>query len=168
MKSLSHVRLFVTPWTIAYQAPLSMGFSRQEYWSGLPFPSPGDLPNPGIKPRFPALQADSLPAEPPGTPSHLQGPPQISPSWPQGDLSDPCPCEFYSNHCYLFSRSFHFVFRKGFQTQVSPSLVKSSHGLCHGCVCFLCILYGTQHMTDKWCTYFLNDLEKRNFPKLTR
>ena len=52
-----------TPWTIAHQAPLSMGFSRQEYWSGLPFPSPGDLPNPGIEPRSPALQADSLPTE---------------------------------------------------------------------------------------------------------
>ena len=52
---------FATLWTIAHQAPLSMGFSRQEYWSGLPFPSPGDLPDPGIKPEFPALQADSLP-----------------------------------------------------------------------------------------------------------
>ena len=55
---LSRVRLFTTPWTAAHQAPLSMGFSRQEYWSGLPFPSPGDLPDPGIKPtslRFPAL-----------------------------------------------------------------------------------------------------------------
>ena len=50
VKSLSHVRLFVTPWTVAYKAPLSMGFSRQEYWRGLPFPSPGDLPNPGIEP----------------------------------------------------------------------------------------------------------------------
>ena len=53
--SLSHVRLFVTPWTVAYQAPPSMGFSRQEYWSGLPFPSPEDLPDPGIKPRSPTL-----------------------------------------------------------------------------------------------------------------
>ena len=52
-----------TPWTVACRAPLSMGFSRQEYWSGLPFPSPGDLPNPGIKPRSPALQADDLPTE---------------------------------------------------------------------------------------------------------
>ena len=50
MKPLSHVRLFATPWTVAYQAPLSIGFSRQQYWSGLPFPSPADLPNPGIKP----------------------------------------------------------------------------------------------------------------------
>ena len=60
----SCVRLFVNPWSVARQAPLSMGFSRQEYWSGLPCPSPGDLPNPGIKPRSPALQEDSLPSEP--------------------------------------------------------------------------------------------------------
>ena len=64
--SLSRVRLFATTWTVAYQAPPSMGFSRQEYWSGLPFPSPGDLPDPGIEPRSPALQADALPSEPPG------------------------------------------------------------------------------------------------------
>ena len=63
--SLSAVRLFATPWTIAHQAPLSMVFPRPEYWSGLPFPSPGDLPDPGIEPRSPALQADSLPSEPP-------------------------------------------------------------------------------------------------------
>ena len=58
----------MTPWTVAHQAPLSMGFSRQEYWSGLPFPSPGDLPNLGREPRSLALQADSLPSEPPGKP----------------------------------------------------------------------------------------------------
>ena len=55
VKSLSHVRLFATPWTVAYQAYQSMGFSRQEYWSGLPLPSPGVLPNPGIEPRSPSL-----------------------------------------------------------------------------------------------------------------
>ena len=66
--SLSRVQLFVTPRTVADQAPPSMGFSRQEYWSGLPFPSPGDLPNPGIKPGSPALQADALPSKPPGKP----------------------------------------------------------------------------------------------------
>ena len=65
VKSLSRVRLFATPWTIAHQAFLSMGFSRQEYWSGLPFPSLGDLPDPGIEPRSPALQADALTSEPP-------------------------------------------------------------------------------------------------------
>ena len=63
VKLLSFVRLFVTPWTVACQALPSMGFSRQEYWSGLPFPSPGDLPNPGIKSWSPTLQADSLPSE---------------------------------------------------------------------------------------------------------
>ena len=56
------------PWTVAHQAPLSMGFSRQEYWSGVPFPSPGDLPDPGIEPRSPALRADALTSEPPGKP----------------------------------------------------------------------------------------------------
>ena len=59
----------VTPWTVAFQAPLSMEFSRQEYRSGLPFPSPGDLSNPWIELGSPTLQADSLPCEPPGTPS---------------------------------------------------------------------------------------------------
>ena len=64
----SCVQLFVTLWTVAYQAPLSMGFSRQEQWSELQFPSPGELPNPGIEPQSPALQADALPSEPPGKP----------------------------------------------------------------------------------------------------
>ena len=71
VKSLSRVGLFVTPWTVAHQAPPSMGFSRQEYWSGLPFPSPGDLPDPGIEPRSRALQADTVTSEPPGKPSYL-------------------------------------------------------------------------------------------------
>ena len=65
-KSLSRVRLFATPWTVAHQASPSMGFSRQEYWSGLSFPSPGDLLHPGIEPRSLALQADALPSEPQG------------------------------------------------------------------------------------------------------
>ena len=65
VKSLSRTQLFATPWTIAQQAPPSMGFSRQEYWSGVPFPSPEDLPDPGIKPRSPTLQADALTSEPP-------------------------------------------------------------------------------------------------------
>ena len=68
VKSLSCVRLFATLWTVAYQAPPSMGFSRQEYWSGLPFPSPGDLPNPGIEPGSPALEADALTSGPLGKP----------------------------------------------------------------------------------------------------
>ena len=65
-EAISPVWLSVTPWTVDRHAPLSIGFSRQEYWSGLPCPPPGDLPNSGIKPRSPAFQADSLPSEPPG------------------------------------------------------------------------------------------------------
>ena len=64
----SRVQLFSTPWTITYQALLSMGSSRQEYWSGLPFPSPGDILDPSSKPGSPTLQADTLPSEPPGKP----------------------------------------------------------------------------------------------------
>ena len=65
-KSLSYVQFFVIPWTVANQTSLSTGSSRQEYWNGLPFPSPEDLPNPGIEPRSPTLQADSFPSEPSG------------------------------------------------------------------------------------------------------
>ena len=76
MKSLSHVRLFATPWTVAYQASLSMGFSRQEYWSGLPFPSPEDLPDPGIKPVSLMSRAQAggfLPLVLPGKPQNFLG-----------------------------------------------------------------------------------------------
>ena len=68
LSPIGHVEVFATPWTAAHQIPLSMGFSRQEYWSGLSSPSPGDLPKPRIKPSFPtssASQADSLPTKPP-------------------------------------------------------------------------------------------------------
>ena len=71
VKSLSHVRLFATPWTIAHQVPLTMGFSRQEYWSGLPFPTPGDLLDPGFKPTSlssPALTCRLFTTAPPGKP----------------------------------------------------------------------------------------------------
>ena len=66
LSHFSHVQLFVTLWTVACQAPLFMGFSRQQYWSGLPYPPPGDLPDPGIEPGSPALKADALTSEPPG------------------------------------------------------------------------------------------------------
>ena len=68
VKLLNCVRLFVTPWTVAYRVPPSMGFSRQEYWSGLPFPSPGALPDPGTEPGSSALQVDAVMSEPPGKP----------------------------------------------------------------------------------------------------
>ena len=73
VKLLSCVRLFVIPWTVVSQAPPCMGCSRHDYWSGLPSPSPGDLPDPGIKPGSPALQADALPSEPPGKPIYPGG-----------------------------------------------------------------------------------------------
>ena len=72
---LNHVRLIVTLWTVAHQAPLSMGFSKQEYWSGLPFPSPGDFSDPGIKAGSPALQADALSSEPSGKHLHRKSTP---------------------------------------------------------------------------------------------
>ena len=78
VKLLSPVQLFATPWTVAYQVPPSMGFSRQEYWSGLPFPSVGDLPDSGVEPGPAALQADSFPSEPPGKWSSLKN----SLGWP--------------------------------------------------------------------------------------
>ena len=71
VQSLSRVRLFATPWTVAHQAPLSMGFPRQEYWSGFPFPSPGHLPDTGIELGSSALEADSLPSEPPEKPVRI-------------------------------------------------------------------------------------------------
>ena len=67
-ETLSHVQLLVTPWTVACQASVPMEFSRQEYWSGLPFPLPGVLPDPRMETGSPTLQADSLPSEPPGNP----------------------------------------------------------------------------------------------------
>ena len=90
MKSLSRVRLFATPWTVAYQASPSMGFSRQEYRSGLPFPSPEDLPDPGIEPGSPALQADALPSEPPGK-HHVSSRP-------------PCPMHLFHLACLLSNK----------------------------------------------------------------
>ena len=74
VKLLSRVRLSVTPWTVAYQAPPSIGYSRQEYWRGLPFPFPGNLLDPGIEPGSPAFQADALTSEPPGKPRQNKAP----------------------------------------------------------------------------------------------
>ena len=84
LSHFSRVRLFATPWTAAYQAPPSVGFSRQEYCSGVPFPSPRDLPNPGIEPRSPAWQAGALPSEPPEKIHSLLSP--ISSHFPCGSL----------------------------------------------------------------------------------
>ena len=97
--SLQSFLTLSTPWTGAVQAPLSMGFSRQEYWSGLPWPPAGDLLNPGFKPRPPALQVDSLPTKPPGKPLgsiHLLKPWKVHetppPSYPISHWFSCCPC----------------------------------------------------------------------------
>ena len=82
---------FVTPRTVACQAPLSMEFSRQEYWSGLPFPSPQYLPNPGTEPTSPALQADSLLPEPPGKPTYIASKAQFQGESDQGPLIGSAP-----------------------------------------------------------------------------
>ena len=122
VKSLSHVRLFATPWTVAYQAPSSMGFSRQEYWSGLPFPSPGDLPNPGIEPGSPALQADALTSEPPEKPLNRNW--HWKMIWVQNEL--------------LFHQA----------TEISWLLfteVTLSWPICH-CVYYILVIYGIYHM----------------------
>ena len=79
----------VTLWTVAHQVPPSMGFSRQEYWSGSPFPSPGDLPDPGIKPKSPTLQADALTSEPPGKPDIKKGWQEYTEELYKKDLHDP-------------------------------------------------------------------------------
>ena len=102
MKSLSRVRLFQTPWTVAYQAPPSMGFSRQECWSGLPFPSPGDLPDPGIEPGSPTFQADALTSELPGNPSQLYS---GSDKQIQGIRSDRVPEDLWTEIITVYRRA---------------------------------------------------------------
>ena len=109
LSCFGHVQLLEIPWTIAHQAPLSMGLSQQEYWSGLTFPSPGDLPNPGIKPASPALQADSFTAEPSGKPSECYTH-QILPAYL---LSVKCPISkspTNDNHFYNFYNVFNVNF----------------------------------------------------------
>ena len=96
-KLLSHVRLLVTLWTVAYQVPPCLGFSRQQYWSGLPLPSPGDLPHPGVKFRSPALQVDSLPTELPGKPHDMCSIEHSSESSTKQILSVQFSCSVVSN-----------------------------------------------------------------------
>ena len=98
----SRVQLFATLWIVACQAPLSIGFSRQEYWSGLPFPSPEDLPDPGIKPGSPTLEADALTSEPPGKPliHDIQYITNVLPWWLRGKESI-CPCRQHGFHPWV-------------------------------------------------------------------
>ena len=120
VKSLSRVRLFATSWTVAYQAPLSMGFFRQEFWSGLPFPSPGDLPDPGIEPGSPALQADALSSEPPRKPTRGRRGPQILPLFSSQGF-------FISAHRYV-----------PFKCRTSPETLGTRAVECEGLVLWEC------------------------------
>ena len=120
--TISCVRFFVTPWTVARQVPLSMEFSRQEYWSGLAFPSQGDLPHPGIELRSSAFQADSLPSEPPGKPFPTQ---KLSLFWGLGYISFNIWC-----HC-----STHY----SFWTHLLPLYL--IHPLVMVCCCGICLSF---------------------------
>ena len=99
VKLLSYVQLFAAPWTVAYQAPRSTGFSRQKYWSGLPLPSPEDLPDPGIEPGSPALLADALPSEPPKK------------SQSESEVAQLCPTLCIPMDCSLPGSSVHGIFQ---------------------------------------------------------
>ena len=107
VKSLSHVQLFGTPWTVAHQAPPSMEISRQEYWSGLPFPSPGELPDPGIELTSPTFQVDSLPL------SYLGGPilgDTVTKSFAAAEQESP---DFFAcSVCVLYSFKFDLIVKK--------------------------------------------------------
>ena len=110
VKSFSRVRLVMTPCTVAYQALPSMEFSRQEYWSGLPLPSPEDLPNPGFKPRSSALQAEALPSELPGKPWYREA--QRSPI------------------CLHIDVAYHYVHLEVFDVLVEILFPHTSVGVC--------------------------------------
>ena len=116
-KSLSCVQLFVTLWTVARQAPLSMGFSRPEYWSRLPCPSPGDLPDPGTEPRSPTLQADSFLPEPPGSPFFCQG------IWKDIEFMDVVVVQSLSDVC-LFETPWTAAWQASLSLTISLSLPK--------------------------------------------
>ena len=110
LKWLSRVRLFPTPWTVVHQASPLTGFSRQEYWSGLPFPSPGDLPDPRIEPRSPALQADALTSESPGK-LHAFLTHKLLVSVQFSSVAQSCPTLCDPKDCSLPGSSVHGIFQ---------------------------------------------------------
>ena len=129
-QSLSRVWLFVTPWSVAREAPLSIGFSRQESWSGLPFPSPGDFPHPEIKPLSSAFRADSLPSEPPGKPTELLKQFKYFMATGQGNLSFLLTKQMVlpvGLHCLQFGAQSSPFNRR-------PLLVFLPNWLCFGCI----------------------------------
>ena len=120
VKSLSHVWLFVTAWTVAYQASPSMGFSRQKYWSELPFPSPGDLPDPGIKPWSLVLQADTWPSEPQGKPMSCID------SESESEVAQSCPTLCDTMDCSLAGFSLHGILQARVLEWVAISFSRGS------------------------------------------
>ena len=108
LSCFSHVQLFATLWTVAHQAPLCMGFSRQEYWSGLPIPSPANLPDSGIEPESPALQADSLPSE------------------SESEVAQSCPTLCDPMDCSLPGSSVHGIFQARVLEWVAISFSRGS------------------------------------------
>jgi len=137
VQSVSHVWLFVTPWIVARQAPLSIGFSRQEYWSGLPFPSQGDLPRSGIEPTSPSLAGGFFTAEPPGKPSHIW---QVGRDHSGSSRRQEGSTHYPRQHCCLH----------GAQTGVklSDSLVLFNHLVSNLC----CLQF---YVSKHFCQYFL-------------
>ena len=133
LSCFSPVLLFETPWNVAHQAPLSMGFSRQEYCSGLPFPSPGDLPDPGIKPKFPALQADPLVSEPPGKPQMIYTPSPNMPgrTEPWRDTKDHWLDGLFPRHTYSSLLAGRALDLSEHVQEGSQSLVPTPSSLCH-------------------------------------
>ena len=121
MVSCSVVSDSATLWTVAHQAPLSMEFSRQEYWSGLPFPSPGDLPNPGIEPMSPALQVDSLLSEPLG--SHGVKWAESKPRWHPAAAQDQTLCHFSHPVCGKRGNQGEAVLMQDYVDGVDKSLI---------------------------------------------
>ena len=128
--SLGYVQLFVTPWTVAHQAPLSMEFSRQEYWSWLPFLSPGDLPNPGITPGSPALQADSVSSEPPGKPYLVTGIIYLQAVLTKWSLNIVNFHAFFSNNLRIIKSFFFFPTDFLFSILHSCSIAQSCPTIC--------------------------------------
>ena len=150
-----------TPWTVAYQAPPSMGFSRQEYWSGLPFPSSGDLPDPGIEPRSPALQADTLPSEPPGKPTkalctYIKGSDYISLSSLSGSWA-PCVSAVISTFSLLIYSPFSAT-----NNPNNPVSSASCASFPHFIICLPSLLYHGL-VTDSCSTWWLPLHPRKHF-----
>ena len=144
-------RLFETLWAVAYQAPLSMGFSRQEYWSGMPFPSPRDLPDPGIEPRSPTLQADALPSEPPGKPNFLE----IHPSCRL--------CQEPSCYCWVV---FHLMAAEQlFSKNCKQMLYRLSHQGSHSYTVWFNTQLGLILHTSLWFLYILTAFVLNYLPR---